>query len=214
MKVYIGYLVLTESEYRRVSGVINYNLVSYDENNDRYHILFGQTNDKKLWNKFSMIHGKLKKRVVHMDEEDYHDFDIRYKLARIRMNKLQYGFKDKVNIPATLDEIFTVLNDEGDNGDGGHMTYMYDIASFASADPQIFNSKIYQALDNIWYVEDYYTLHGTDEEIDFYQYNRSYYNRARNFNEVVLLYMSYEGIINLDGLRMYLINEVNKNDKS
>lgn len=214
MKVYIATLVLTEHEYKELVGIIDYSQIKYIENGNYYKVLYAQTNKKKLFKKFMGTHTRLKESVMEMTEEEYHDFDLHYKSARISYCKMEYAYEKKISIPMTHIEIIITIDDiAGDAGDNGKILYYDEIGILASIDPRIFKEKYAKTLEDVHYVDAYILFYEDSDWVDQYLYNKSYEIPKRRFNEVGLYCILYKKVLDIDGLHSYLLKEVT-HDKS
>lgn len=214
MKVYVVYTRLNEYDYHNSNMYFGGSGVRFDDETDKWIILYAHTNEKKILKKFLLIHSDIfMVRVHHMTDDEYRKFSLKYRGAKITLYDFRYEYDEKVviKLPVTYNEINNLL--EGD--DNGSTIYYNDFAPLAKIDPFIFNKKISRYLDDSFYTEDYIRFYGSDSDLEVLEWNKSFYppDKTRVFNEIALLCLEYPKFISIKGIHQYMI-EVIKNEKS
>lgn len=128
---------------------------------------YAYTKDIKMIKDFMEIRKEkfFKVKEIHIDKDE---FDIIQKeLTKILHYRISFN-NTYCSIPVTFKEL--------DYMDFNFSEELYEyLSKFVYVNPEIFNDKYKKELDKIGYIFDYYSFNGDESEVDYINYNASFF---------------------------------------
>lgn len=173
-KIYFIYVTIPEKVFNTKVKYLISNSHNYRWKNGNMYGLYAWSTKKKLIKEFLEIRNNSIYTVINkeIDEDYYKEVKSTYGTSELKL--LEYKHLDSNKNLNTIEVVST--KDELRCSTIDHQEYLEEFGPSVYSDLPItlFNDKLYVALDTIGYVSDYYSLYGTDEEADYYAYNKSF----------------------------------------
>lgn len=204
MKVHVAFYIVSEKVYKdKIYSTIDSRLANWDENIEKWKILFGFSTDKHLMDDFCMIHPGLLRKKINLTEEEYKRFRIEMSIALVQLFPMDHIGNKEMYLPLTKMEItYAVTYAEEE--------YFTEYQILAEVDPNIFNQEIQFSLDCIGYLSAWYNVYASDSDRELYDYNSSFMSAPKDyaFSSLGMLMMIYKYIIDPEAVYTYLQKEV------
>lgn len=200
MKLYLVYI-------KRGSQLSNQLLPSKIYYDNRYTdwLPYAYTKNNKVIKDFMEIRKEkfFKVKEIHIDKDEF--YVIQEELEKILYYKIT--FKNTCcSIPITSVELNYMdfnFNEE---------LYGY-YSEFVYVNPEIFNDKYKKELDKIGYIFDYYSINGDESEVDYVNYNASFFpsnslsDLGRECSELFRYLIIFHEVIDKDKMLIKFISE-------
>jgi hypothetical protein len=200
MKIYLVYL----KHGSRLSNQLLHPSVYFDKRYTNW-FPYAYTKDIKMIKDFMEIRKEkfFKVKEIHIDKDE---FDIIQKeLTKILHYRISFN-NTYCSIPVTFKEL--------DYMDFNFSEELYEyLSKFVYVNPEIFNDKYKKELDKIGYIFDYYSFNGDESEVDYINYNASFFpsnsltDLGKECSELFKYLIIFREVIDKDKMLIKFISE-------
>ena len=205
MKIYKAYLSLTDKEYSKCTGVMDRTMGFWSSEKERWYVLYGFTNKKKLFNEFMSYHSdRFIIKIDDITEKEYSEIWKNKKCARIEMYSIEYAYEKEVKITMSFMEHNFAIDYKEENA------FEYNMIS-GDVDFKIFKPMYQKILLEVGYVGNYINTYSYDNDIrEMWDYNYSYMYDNYRINELVMYILTYKDFLKISKIQEYVIKKVSK----
>lgn len=202
MKLYLAVIKLNEEEYKEEKGHLYTSIMKYNDNEDVWYYVYGITDRKKLMKKFLSIHkDRFMVKILDLDDDEAEEILKEYSTSKIGLYQFDFANGTFVELPVAKMEYLCSVS-------YGEESITEEFAFLASVHPDIFKPRVSEWLDIVNYSKYFYSYYGTEEERDYFDYNKSYSPDYTTVNEVGLFTFTYKTFLDIDNLHAYIIPRI------